>query len=94
MMLSDKDIFDALNAGELVVDPMHPDAIRPAGVTLHLGFELLKPRSGIVVDVRNGLVPEYDQIMLAADSPYKLNSGDFVLAATFERIPSVPSWDF
>ena len=86
MMLSDKDIHDALARGELVVDPLHPDAVRPAGVTLHLGPEILKPKPGPIVDVRRGIMPEYEKFVLTEDDPFVLNPGDFVLAATFEKV--------
>lgn len=85
-MLSDKDIVDALQSGDLAFEPMHVDAVRPAGVTLHLGYQLLKPIAGPVIDVRLGIVPEYEKITLEDDLPYCLKPGDFVLAATYERV--------
>ena len=86
MMFSDKDIRQAIADGQLAFEPSHDAAIRPAGVTLHLGYELLRPKPGGVVDVRNKHVPEYDSIQLAGDRPYLLEPGDFVLGATFEKV--------
>ncbi len=86
MMFSDKDIRKAIAEGELKVDPHHEGAIRPAGVTLHLGFELLRPKPGRVVDVKNGVLPEYDSILLMEDQPFTLEPGDFVLGSTFEKV--------
>lgn len=86
MMFSGKDIRAAIAAGQLAVDPFHEDAVRPAGLTLHLDYQLLKPLPGPVVDVKNNIKPEYEVIKLGDNEPYMLEPGGFVLGATFEKV--------
>ncbi|MFN8390248.1 MAG: dCTP deaminase [Bdellovibrionota bacterium] len=86
MMLSSEDIRKAIAAGSLVLDPFHPKCVRPAGVTLHLGTTLLRPLPGKVVDLKKRITPDYETITLADDKPYQLDSGGFVLGATFEKV--------
>ena len=85
-MFSSEDIKQAIKDGSLVVDPLFEGAIRPAGVRLHLGERLLKPVPGIIVDVKNNVLPEYKEIVITDDAPYCLEPGEFLLAATFEKI--------
>ena len=85
-MLSGEDIKKALEAGELSVDPLFEGSVRPAGLRLHLGPELLRPRPGKVVDVSKGIYPDYDQFIITEDNPYELQPGEFLLAATFEKV--------
>lgn len=85
-MLSSEDINAALKSGELKVDPLLKGSVRPAGLRLHLGKKLLKPLPGKVVDVKNNVIPDYEEIIITESSPYLLDSGEFLLAATFEKI--------
>lgn len=85
-MLSDVDLRAVIKSGELAIEPFNDAMVRAAGVTLHLGPELLVPETGVVVDVKNGKVPEYSPVHITEDAPYTLNPGDFILGATFERV--------
>ena len=86
MMLSDVDILKAIDAGELVIEPYSDELIRGSGITIHLGETLLKPHPGKVVDVKERITPDYDEIKLTPENPYKLEPGDFVLGHTYQRI--------
>jgi dCTP deaminase len=86
MMLSNIDIKTALRKGELIIEPYREDAIKASGVTLHLGANLLKPLPGKVVDVKNGTIPDYKEILLSLDKPYQLEPQEFVLGHTYEMI--------
>lgn len=86
MMLSDRDINDALSAGELIIEPFKPEFVRACGITLHLGELLLRPQSGIIVDVKNKIIPEYDEIHLGDDTPYELKPSEFVLGHTWQNV--------
>ena len=85
-MLSNEDILLAIESGGLVVEPFSPSQVRAAGLTLHLGPNLLRPLPGVVVDVKRGVVPEYQEIAMDADSPYELRPQEFVLGHTLERV--------
>ncbi len=85
-MLSNEDIRLALSSGELVIEPFASEIVKAAGITMHLGPILLKPLPGKVVDVKNNVVPDYDEITLTTEKPYKLMPSEFVLGHTFERV--------
>ena len=86
MMLSNEDIKKALADGALVVDPIRPDFIRAAGITMHLGERILKPKPGKVVDLKNKITPDYEEIILTDSKPYELRPGEFVLAHTLQKV--------
>lgn len=86
MMLSNEDIKKALKDGQLKITPYNDHALRAAGVTLHLGETLLRPIPGVVIDVKNGVLPEYNEITISDTQPYKLEPQDFILGATFEKV--------
>jgi dCTP deaminase len=86
MMLSDVDIKAAMERKELVIEPFRPEFVRACGITLHLGELLLKPKSGTVVDVKNKIVPEHQEIHLTDDKPYPLEHGEFVLGHTWQNV--------
>lgn len=85
-MLSNEDIKKAIDSGELVISPFDPKYLRGAGLTLHLGHDLLKPKPGKVVDVKNGTYPDYEEIYLTDDKPYPLAPGEFILGATHQKV--------
>jgi len=86
MMFSRQDIHRCLESGELVIEPFASEMVKTAGITLHLGAKLLKPRPGIVVDVKKGITPEYDELDIKDDRPYQLEHGEFLLGHTFEKV--------
>jgi dCTP deaminase len=94
MMLSSADLRLAIAEGSLVVKPFSPDCIRPSGLTLHLGENLLKPLPGKVVDVKNKIIPDYNEIKISNDKPYQLESGEFILAHTYETVTVSPKHGF
>ena len=94
MMFSNEDIKAAIESQELIIEPFKPEFIRGSGVTLHLGAQLLKPLPGKVVDVKNHVAPDYQEIQISADSPYPLTPGEFILGATFQKITVGPSLGF
>ena len=86
MMFSNEDIKSAIASGELVIDPFRPEFVRAAGLTLHLGAQLLKPLPGKVVDVRSGTLPDYATFHISLDKPYQLEPGEFILGHTYQKV--------
>ncbi|HMO18781.1 MAG TPA: dCTP deaminase [Oligoflexia bacterium] len=86
MMFSNLDIQEVLNNGSLKIEPLFEGAVRPAGVRLHLGELLLKPEPGITVDVHRGILPHYHEIKMTEEEGYVLQPGEFLLAATYEKV--------
>lgn len=87
--LSDRDIREAMAAGEIVVDPLGPGAVQPASVDVRLGAQLLRierPVNGIIDPTDpNTLVTT--AIEMSDDQPYyDMMPDEMVLGATHERI--------
>lgn len=94
MMLSNEDILAAIGSGELRIEPFHPEIVRASGIVLHLGATILRPLPGRVVDVKNNVTPNYEEIILSEESPYALRPSEFVLGHTYQRVSVGPSLGF
>jgi dCTP deaminase len=96
MILSDRDILQRLEEGDLVVEPLDdPDIqIQPASVDLRLGREFLEfQRTNIPCIHPNSEreVEEYvDETIVERGGEFILHPGDFVLGTTHERV-EIPS---
>lgn len=86
MMYSNVDIAAAIKSKQLIIEPFHEKMIKAAGLTLHLGARLLKPVPGVTVDIKNGVIPDFDEIVLEDDKPYVIKPGEFLLGATYEKV--------
>jgi dCTP deaminase len=94
MMLSNEDIKIAIAAGELAIEPYSESLLKGSGLSLHLGETLLKPLPGAVVDIKNNLLPEYQEIKITIDKPYQLAPGEFVLGHTYQKVTVGPKIGF
>jgi dCTP deaminase len=86
MMLSDEDIKKAISDGALKIDPFREHFVRGAGIVMHLGPNLLRPRPGTIADVKAKMTPEYDEITITDDAPYPLKPHEFVLGHTLQTV--------
>lgn len=85
MILSDATIKHYLSTGQIQIFPeFNPADIRPAGIRLHLGSELLIPVAGQKVDLEAGEDIEFDRVTIPEDG-FILRPGQFVLGTTHER---------
>jgi len=90
-ILSDGEIRAAHAVGELRIEPFDPDLLRPAALSLRLGYEASVLDARIDVDVADAttyptLVPRERD----AEGRLRLNPGEVMLAPTLERI-SLPT---
>ncbi len=92
MILSDADILDRLEAGDLVIEPLDDLdlQIQPASVDLRLGEEFLEfQRANIpcIHPEREQEVDEYvTETVVEEGDEFILHPGDFVLGTTHERV--------
>ena len=86
MMYSNQDILRAIEKRELVIEPFSKELVKAAGITLHLGAKLLRPLPGTVVDVKNRIIPEMEEIIISDEAPYALQPGGFILGATYQSV--------
>lgn len=92
MILSDNEIKELINNGEIKVDPV-PDfekALGPVSLDFRLGYDFLifKRTTHPFVDVKN---PETfkditEEVTKKADQPFIIHPGEFVLASSLERL--------
>lgn len=87
-MLSDKDIIKVMKSGQLKISPFKNEQLRPAGISLHLGSEILIPKPVKLIDLKSDIELEYEKQVLSNDKPFIIQPQQFVLGHT-EEIVSV-----
>lgn len=86
-MLADRDILVAMKENRFRVEPFTPEQLRPAGLTLTLGAEILRPRPRPLIDFDSADVTiDYDRTILDGESVFILESGGFALGHTKETV--------
>ena len=93
MLLSDRDIRAAIDAGAVTLDPYEPDMIQPSSIDVRLDkyFRVFDNHKYAAID------PSVEQAELtrlmevAPDKPFVLHPGEFVLGSTYESV-SLPSY--
>lgn len=86
MILSDKTIKQYLADGKIIIQPkIIGTDIRPVGIRLHLGADLLIPKPDQVVDLSESQHVEYDSVDMD-EKGHILKPNDFVLGTTIELI--------
>ncbi|HVM15884.1 MAG TPA: dCTP deaminase [Egibacteraceae bacterium] len=88
MILSDRSIREALAAGRIVVEPLGDNAVQPSSVDVRLDdrFRVFHNHRHPYIDVRQPMPDLTEEVKASEDAPFVLHPGEFVLAATFERI--------
>jgi dCTP deaminase len=88
MILSDRDIRRALAEGRIVVDPLAKEAIQPSSLDVRLDdtFRVFANHRHPYIDVRAYQPDLTEVVKVAADEPFILHPGEFVLASTLERL--------
>lgn len=88
MILSDRDIRAAIEAGRIVIDPFTLDAIQPSSVDLHLDrrFRVFRNSRYPYIDVREEQPDLTELVEIDAERPFILHPGEFVLGSTLERV--------
>lgn len=85
MILSDKTIKDYIQLGKIKIFPDFNLAdVRPAGIRLHLGSELLIPIEGQTVDLNSNEDIKFERINLLKNG-FILKPGQFILGSTLEK---------
>ncbi len=88
MILSDRDIRAAIEAGRIVIAPFAPDAVQPSSVDLHLDrrFRVFRNSRYPYIDVREPQPDLTELVEIDAELPFILHPGEFVLGSTLERV--------
>jgi dCTP deaminase len=88
VVLSDRSIREALDKGEIEIEPLEDDCIQPSSVDLHVAphFRLFRNHTMRVIDVREDLEELTELVDIPEDDPLILHPGEFVLGSTAERV--------
>lgn len=85
MILSDRDIIEALNVGSIKITPsLSPNQFQPASIDLRLGSTFMEIQEGVVIDVKESVekyIKEYTDVQGIMISPHS-----FLLGSTKEKI--------
>ncbi len=88
MLLSDRDIRAAVEAGDVVLDPYEPAMVQPSSVDVRIDrfFRLFDNHKYAVIDPSQEQ-PELTRLVeVEPDEPFVLHPGEFVLASTYEVV--------
>ncbi|MES2345392.1 MAG: dCTP deaminase [Chlamydiota bacterium] len=86
MIFSDKTIQACIRNEKIKIFPeCNPADIRPAGIRLHLGLELLIPTEGQRVDLESCQEIQFDRITIPEEG-FVIKPGEFVLGSTYEKL--------
>ena len=88
MILSDRSIRAALDAGRIVVDPLGENAIQPSSVDLRVDaeFRVFNNHLYPYIDVRDAQPDLTQSVTVSEDQPFILHPGEFVLGSTYEKV--------
>lgn len=85
MILSDTTIKELIDSKQITIFPeFDPKDIRPVGIRLHLGDEILIPKPNQTVDLSGNGELECEKIKLNEEG-YILKPDQFILASTYEK---------
>ncbi len=88
MVLSDRSIREALDAGRIVIDPLGEGCVQPSSVDLHVDryFRVFRNHTSRVIDVREDQEDLTELVEIPEDTALILHPGEFVLGSTMERV--------
>ena len=88
LILSDRSIRAALDAGEIVVDPLADAAIQPSSIDVRVDhlFRVFANHRYPYIDVREPQPELTELIEVVGGEPFILHPGEFVLGQTLERV--------
>jgi dCTP deaminase len=88
VVLSDRDIRAAIDAGRIGIDPFDPKCVQPASVDIRLDYRFRVFRSSrhAFIDLARPLDDITELVEIPSKTPFILHPGEFVLGSTRERI--------
>jgi dCTP deaminase len=87
MLLADRHIREAVDAGVIGIEPWEPGNVQPASVDVRLDrhFKLMRPSNSAIDPCRDS-AEAFNEAEIADGCCLYFAPGDFALASTFERI--------
>jgi dCTP deaminase len=88
VILSDRDIRKALEAGRIGIEPVDPSDVQPSSVDLHVDryFRTFHNARHPYIDVRKPMDDLTELVEVSGDEAFILHPGEFVLGSTRECV--------
>ena len=88
MILSDRSLREAIEAGRIVVDPFDPSTVQPSSIDVRVDrlFRVFRNHTAGVIDVKQDLTGLTELVEIAPEGVFMLHPGEFVLGSTLERV--------
>lgn len=88
VILSDRSLGEALDAGRIVIEPLDRSSVQPSSVDLRLDHRFLVFRNHTmpVIDVKQDLSSLTEPVEASDERPLILHPGEFILGSTLERV--------
>jgi dCTP deaminase len=88
MVLSDRDIRAAIDAGRIVIEPFDARCLQPASVDVRLDaqFRVFRSSRHPYIDLAKGVDDITELVSVSPEAPFILHPGEFVLGSTLERL--------
>jgi dCTP deaminase len=87
MILSDVTIKKYKKKGSIKISPNFDEKnIRPTGIRLHFGDEILIPKPNQTIDISKPIDIKYRKIKINKNKGYLLKPNEFILGTTYESI--------
>ena len=88
VILSDRTLREAIDAGRIVVEPFDPATIQPSSIDVRVDrlFRVFRNHTSGVLDVKQDLSGLTELVEITADGVFVLHPGEFVLGSTLERV--------
>jgi deoxycytidine triphosphate deaminase len=88
VILSDRSLREAIEAGRLVVEPLDDDAIQPSSIDVRLDrrFRTFYTARHPYIDVKQPMDDLTELVEVKPDEAFILHPGEFVLGSTLERV--------
>jgi dCTP deaminase len=88
MILSDRSIREAMDAGRIIVDPFDEACLQPSSIDVKVSnqFRVFRNHSTAIIDVKKDLTELTELVEIPDGEAFILHPGEFVLGSTLERI--------
>src|SRR5918998_580915 len=88
VILSDRDIRAAVDAGRVGIEPFDPSDVQPSSIDLHVDrfFRTFHNQRHPYIDVRKPMDDLTELVEAGGEQPFILHPGEFVLGQTLERV--------
>ena len=88
MILSDRSIREAMDAGRIIVDPFDAACLQPSSIDVKVSnlFRVFRNHSTAIIDVKKDLSELTELVEIPTGEAFILHPGEFVLGSTLERI--------